>query len=74
MVLTDDHFTSIFNAVEEEREIFDDVQKIVRYLLATNTGEVLLIFFATLACWPSPMRPIQLLWINLLRTDSPPSP
>jgi Ca2+-transporting ATPase len=72
MVLTDDNFASIVNAVAEGRTIFANIQKFVHYLLATNTGEVLLIFFAALVGWPSPLVAIQILWINLV-TDALPA-
>jgi Ca2+-transporting ATPase len=72
MVLTDDNFASIVNAVEEGRTIFDNIRKFVHYLLATNTGEVLLMFFAALIGWPPPLFPIQILWINLV-TDALPA-
>jgi P-type Ca2+ transporter type 2C len=71
MVLTDDNFASIVNAVEEGRGIFDNIQKVVHYLLATNTGEVLFMFFSSLVGWPIPLRPIQLLWINLVTDGLP---
>jgi Ca2+-transporting ATPase len=72
MVLTDDNFVSIVNAVEEGRTIYDNIRKFVEYLLATNVGEVLLMLFATLAGWPAPLFPIQILWINLV-TDAVPA-
>jgi Ca2+-transporting ATPase len=72
MVLTDDNFASIVNAVEQGRTIFDNIKKFVHYLLATNAGEVLLMFFAALAGWPMPLLPIQILWINLV-TDALPA-
>lgn len=72
MVLTDDNFASIVNAVEEGRGIYDNIQKFVHYLLSCNAGEVLLMFFATLAGWPPPLVAIQILWINLV-TDSLPA-
>lgn len=71
MVLTDDNFTSIVNAVEEGRGIFDNIQKFVHFLLSCNTGEVLLMFVAALCAWPSPLQPIQLLWINLVTDGLP---
>ena len=72
MVLTDDNFASIVNAVEQGRTIYDNIRKFVHYLLATNTGEVLLMFVATLVAWPVPLLAIQLLWINLV-TDALPA-
>lgn len=72
MVLTDDNFASIVNAVEEGRTIFANIQKFVHYLLATNCGEVLLMFIATLVGWPAPLFAIQILWINLI-TDALPA-
>ena len=71
MVLTDDNFTSIVNAVEEGRGIFDNIQKFVHFLLSCNTGEVLLMFISALFSLPSPLQPIQLLWINLVTDGLP---
>ncbi|MEO6029457.1 MAG: cation-translocating P-type ATPase [Candidatus Binatia bacterium] len=72
MVLTDDNFASIVSAVEEGRAIYDNIRKFVHYLLATNAGEVMLMFGATLVGWPAPLVAIQLLWINLV-TDALPA-
>ena len=71
MVLTDDNFASIINAVEEGRGIYDNIQKFVYYLLACNAGEVLLMFFAALIGWPVPLLAIQILWINLVTDGLP---
>ena len=71
MVLMDDNFTSIVNAVEEGRGIFDNIQKFVHYLLSCNTGEVLLMFVAALVGWPAPLLAIQILWINLVTDGLP---
>ncbi len=71
MVLTDDNFASIINAVEEGRGIFDNIQKFVHYLLSCNAGEVLLMFFAALIGWPVPLLAIQILWINLVTDGLP---
>jgi Ca2+-transporting ATPase len=72
MVLTDDNFVSIVEAVEQGRAIYDNIRKFVHYLLATNAGEVMLMFGAILVGWPAPLLPIHLLWINLV-TDALPA-
>jgi Ca2+-transporting ATPase len=72
MVLADDNFASIVNAVEEGRTIYDNILKVVHYLLATNAGEVLLMVGATLFGSPVPLVAIHLLTINLL-TDALPA-
>lgn len=72
MVLMDDNFTTIVDAVEEGRVIFSNIRKFVGYLVSCNVGEVLLIFTAMLLGMGSPLLPIQILWINLV-TDSFPA-
>ncbi len=72
MTLTDDNFATIVEAVREGRSIYDNIRKAVGYLLGTNIGEVLTVFFAMLLWRTSPLLSMQLLWINLV-TDSLPA-
>jgi Ca2+-transporting ATPase len=72
MILTDDNFASIVRAVEEGRTIYNNIRKVVCYLLSCNIGEILVIFVALLAGYPVPLLPIQLLAINLI-TDAFPA-
>jgi len=72
MILTDDNFASIVDAVREGRVIYSNIRKFVGFLLSCNLGEILLIFIAILIRWPVPLLPIQLLWVNLI-TDSFPA-
>ncbi|WP_341877956.1 calcium-transporting P-type ATPase, PMR1-type [Defluviitalea saccharophila] len=72
MILTDDNFASIVDAVEEGRTIFSNIRKFVGFLLSCNIGELLLIFIAMLFGSEVPLLPIHLLWINLI-TDAFPA-
>jgi Ca2+-transporting ATPase len=71
MVLADDNFTSIVNAVEEGRGIYDNIQRILLYLLSCNLGEILLMLVSSLLGWPAPLLPVQILWINLVTDGLP---
>jgi Ca2+-transporting ATPase len=71
MVLMDDNFASIVNAVEEGRGIYNNIQQFVHYLLSCNISEVALVLFAALVRWPVPLLPIQILWINLITDGLP---
>ncbi len=71
MVLVDDNFTSIVSAVEEGRGIYDNIQKVLQYLLSCNLGEIAIMLVASLLGWPPPLLPIQLLWINLVTDGLP---
>ncbi|MCG2791867.1 MAG: HAD-IC family P-type ATPase, partial [Actinomycetia bacterium] len=71
IVLTDDNFSSIVNAVEEGRGIYNSIKQFVQYTLSSNLGEILVIFMAILMGWPLPLIAIQILWINLLTDGLP---
>ena len=72
MVLTDDNFVTIVEAVKQGRNIYDNIKKAVHFLLATNIGEIVAIFVGLLLGIKSPLLAIQLLWVNLV-TDSFPA-
>lgn len=72
MILTDDNFVTIVEAVKEGRHIYDNIKKAIHFLIATNVGEIITIFFGLLLGFDSPLLAIHLLWINLV-TDSLPA-
>ena len=72
MILTDDNFVTIVEAVKQGRNIFENIKKAVHFLLATNIGEIVTIFVGLLLGIKSPLLAIQLLWVNLV-TDSLPA-
>ncbi|MHB1082825.1 MAG: cation-translocating P-type ATPase [Prosthecobacter sp.] len=71
MIITDDNFATIVAAVEEGRGIYDNIRKTLQYLLAGNTGELLLMMACILSGLPMPLLPIHLLWINLVTDGLP---
>ena len=72
MILTDDNFTTIVHAIEEGRNIYNNIKKTIMFLLSCNLGEVICVFLATLFNWQLPLVAIQLLWVNLV-TDTLPA-
>ena len=72
MTLTDDNFATIVEAVRQGRGIFDNIRKVVGYLIGTNIGEILVVFFSMILWRVAPLLSMQLLWLNLL-TDSLPA-
>ena len=66
MILTDDNFKSIVNAVEEWRWIYDNIQKFVNYMIVSNICEIAVLFVASLLWVPIPLLAIHLLWLNVI--------
>ena len=72
MILTDDNFVTIVEAVKQGRNIYDNIKKAIHFLIATNIGEIVTIFMGLVLGMKSPLLAIQLLWVNLV-TDSLPA-
>ena len=72
IILTDDNFVTIVEAVKQGRNIYDNIKKAIHFLIATNIGEIVTIFMGLVLGLKSPLLAIQLLWINLV-TDSLPA-
>ena len=72
IILTDDNFTTIVNAIEEGRNIYNNIKKSIIFLLSCNLGEIIALFVAISFNWETPLLPIHILWVNLI-TDSFPA-
>ncbi|MGL4670449.1 MAG: cation-translocating P-type ATPase [Methanobacteriaceae archaeon] len=72
MVLQDDNFATIVDAVKEGRTIFDNIKRFVKFQVSTNIGAIITIVSASLMSLPLPFNPVQLLWINIIM-DGPPA-
>lgn len=72
IILTDDNFATIVYAVREGRAIYDNIKKSVKFLLSSNIGEILTVFFSIVLNIAAPLTAIELLWVNLV-TDSLPA-
>jgi Ca2+-transporting ATPase len=71
IIITDDSFATIVDAIEEGRRIFDNIQRALLYLLAGNLGEVLVMLAAAILGWPLPLLPVHLLWVNFVTDGFP---
>lgn len=66
MILANDNFATIISAIEEGRTIYQNIKRVILYLLSTNVGEIMVILTTLVLGLPLPLQPVQILWLNLL--------
>jgi len=71
IILTDDNFSTIVKAVEEGRKVYQNLKKLIRYLLTNNMGKVVGILITPIFGYPAPLLPLQLLWSNVVMESLP---
>ncbi|WP_100408170.1 calcium-translocating P-type ATPase, SERCA-type [Bacillus solitudinis] len=71
LILSDDNFSTIKAAIKEGRNIYENIRKFIRYMMASNVGEILVMLFAMMLGMPLPLVAIQILWINLVTDGLP---
>src|SRR5690625_4777657 len=71
LILMDDNFNTIKEAIREGRNIYENIRKFIRYLLASNVGEIFVMLVAMMLAMPLPLVPVQILWVNLVTDGLP---
>lgn len=71
LILMDDNFHTIKEAIREGRNIYENIRKFIRYLLTSNVGEIFVVLVAMLFAYPLPLVPVQILWVNLVTDGLP---
>ena len=66
MVLADDNFSTVVDAIKEGRRVYDNIKKTIKFLLPTSIAEGLIVLISIILNNPLPLEPVQLLWINMV--------